>query len=76
MTVRGKVDVDFIGYTTNAAPVGRTTPELSRLPQQIALHQTSWREHLCLISHCILCFSLYISSREKEKEKLCSIVIP
>jgi len=41
MIVRGKADVDFIGYTTNAAPVGPTIPESSRLTQLIALHQAS-----------------------------------
>lgn len=57
MTARGKADVDFIGYTTNAAPVGRIIRELSRLTQQIALHQTSWREHSCLL---VLYFFLFL----------------
>jgi hypothetical protein len=41
MTVRGRGDLDFIGYTTNATHVVRTIPELSRLMQQIVRHQTS-----------------------------------
>jgi len=75
MTVREKADVDFIGYTTNAALVGLTIPVLSRLTQQIALRQTSWREHSCLllVRSFLFLFCKYLVARRK-KEKSCSIV--
>jgi zinc finger-like protein len=41
MTVKEKGDLNFIGCTTNAAPVVLTIPESLRLIRQIVLHQTS-----------------------------------
>jgi hypothetical protein len=73
MTVRGKADVDFTGYTTNAAPVGRTIPELSRLTLQIAPHQISWREHLCLFVAFFFLLCKYLLAGRK-KEMSCRIV--
>lgn len=41
MTVKEKGDLNFIGCTTNVAPVVLIIPELSRLIRQIVLRQTS-----------------------------------
>ena len=52
MTVKEKGDLNFIGCTTNAAPVVLTIPESLRLTRQIVLHQTS-EGNFCF-------FSLYL----------------
>ena len=65
-TVRRKGDVDSIGCTTNAAPAVRTIPELSRLTQQIARHQTSGRGHSFVLVFVLFLFCKYCLARWKK----------
>lgn len=51
--MKEKGDLDFIGYTTNAAAVVPIIPELLRPIQQIVLHQTSEGN---ILSFCFFTF--------------------
>ena len=67
-TVRRKGDVDSIGCTTNAGPAVRTIPELSRLTQQIARHQTSGRGHSFVLVFVLFLFCKYDLARWKKRK--------
>ena len=67
-TVRRKGDADSIGCTTNAGPAVRTIPELSRLTQQIARHQTSGRGHSFVLVFVLFLFCKYDLARWKKRK--------